>query len=80
MAIVCIETEVDGFGDDNPDDPFTCIILEGHVVEIAGEPIESIDMSTGLSPQMIEIKALDTKGVMRITPVDLEDLEPVPLC
>tara|TARA_B100000508_G_C11379734_1_gene237966 strand:+ start:322 stop:588 length:267 start_codon:yes stop_codon:yes gene_type:complete len=79
MARMLTETEVDGFADDDLNDPFTCILNVGDVVEIAGEPISAADLNTGGTPQMIAVKATDIEGLERTTMVDLEDLAPATL-
>ena len=77
---VLTEIEVDGFANDDINEPFICILEEGSLVEIAGEPIGAIGLGEGQEYLMIAVKTLDTEGIERVTMVDLEDLAPNNIC
>ena len=79
-ARMLIRTEVDGFANDDINEPFICILEEGSLVEIAGEPIGAIGLGEGQEYLMIAVKTLDTEGIERVTMVDLEDLAPNNIC
>ena len=71
--MIC-ETEVSGYEDDDLEQEYTCIIPEGGLVEIIGEPISAGNPGTGENHQMIAVRVTEADGTKRDTVVELEDL------